>query len=79
MWGLFSSIMSSQTIRNTDPIEHSETLSLRLEILVEERRREREQMQSTIDDLRARLDRSEERITALLAAPPRKKSWWPWG
>lgn len=49
--------------------EHHDALRLRLEILEEERRREREQMQSTIDDLRARLDRSEDRITALLAAP----------
>lgn len=62
------------------PAEHTDALRLRLEILEEERRREREQMQSTIDDLRARLDRSEDRITALLAAPdklpaPRWRFW----
>ena len=59
--------------------EHPETLRLRLEILESERQRERDQMQATIDDLRTRLDRSEERITALLAAPPKKRtSWWRW-
>lgn len=44
-----------------------------------ERERERDQMQATIDDLRARLDRSEDRVTALLTAPkPTRRSWWPW-
>ena len=49
-----------------------------LEILEVERQRERDQMQATIDDLRARLDRSEDRITALLAAPQKPRNWWPW-
>lgn len=41
---------------------------------------QRQQMAETIDDLRARLDRSEERATALLAAPSSKRRrWWPWG
>ena len=65
---------------------HSETADLRLEHAREEvdrekreRERERDQMQATIDDLRARLDRSEDRVTALLAAPePTRRSWWPW-
>ena len=61
------------------PEEHSETLRLRLEILEAERQRERDQMQATIDDLRARLDRSEDRVTALLAPPaPKRRRWWPW-
>ena len=60
--------------------EHNETLRLRLEILEAERQREREQMQATIDDLRARLNRSEERMTALLPPPSsRRRRWWPWG
>jgi hypothetical protein len=59
--------------------EHSATLRLRLEILEVERQRERDQMQATIDDLRTRLDRSDERITALLAAPSGRKRWWRWG
>jgi hypothetical protein len=54
-----------------------ETLKLKLELLEVERARERDQMQSTIDDLRTRLDRSEDRVTVLLAAPP-KQSWLPW-
>ncbi|WP_152563585.1 hypothetical protein [Palleronia rufa] len=41
---------------------------------------QRQQMTETIEDLRGRLDRSEERVTALLAAPaPKRRSWWPWG
>lgn len=60
------------------PEEQSATLRLRLEILETERQRERDQMQATIDDLRARLDRSEDRISALLAAPPAQKRWWSW-
>jgi hypothetical protein len=41
---------------------------------------QRQQMSETIEDLRGRLDRSEERITVLLAAPaPKRRSWWPWG
>jgi hypothetical protein len=46
--------------------EHGATLRFRLEILEAERQRERDQMQATIDDLRARLDRSEDRISAAL-------------
>ena len=58
--------------------EHGATLRFRLEILEAERQRERDQMQATIDDLRARLDRSEDRISALLTAPPTPKRWWSW-
>jgi len=56
---------------------HDETMRLKLDLLEAERERERDQLQATIDDLRARLDRSEERITALLPGPT-KRSWWPW-
>jgi uncharacterized protein YPO0396 len=56
--------------------EQSATLGFRLEILEAERQRERDQMQATIDDLRARLDRSEDRITALLSSPPKRTRWW---
>jgi flagellar hook-length control protein FliK len=54
-----------------------ETMQVKLNLLEAEREREREQLQATIDDLRTRLDRSEERITALLPAPA-KRSWWSW-
>ena len=41
---------------------------------------QRQQMSETIEDLRGRLNRSEERVTGLLAAPaPKRRSWWPWG
>lgn len=65
---------------DTQPIEeHPANLGLRLKILQDERQRERDQMQATIDDLRARLDRSEDRITSLLAAPAKPRRWWQWG
>lgn len=70
----------AQQASSNDTQPHEEqgaTHRIRLEILETERQRERDQMQATIDDLRARLDRSEDRITALLSAPP-KKRWWPW-
>ena len=57
--------------------KNNETINLKLDLLEAERERERDQLQATIDDLRVRLDRSEERITALLPAP-KKRSWWPW-
>jgi hypothetical protein len=57
--------------------KNNETINLKLDLLEAERERERDQLQATIDDLRVRLDRSEERITALLPAP-NKRSWWPW-
>lgn len=67
------------TSNDTQPHEeHAATLRLRLEILEAERQRERDQLQATIDDLRIRLDRSEERVTVLLAAPPNKRRWWQW-
>jgi sugar diacid utilization regulator len=59
------------------PEKYDETMQLKLDLLEAERARERDQLQSTIDDLRTRLDRSEERITALLPAPT-KRSWLPW-
>ena len=57
--------------------KHDETMQIKLNLLEAEREREREQLQATIDDLRTRLDRSEERITALLPAPA-KRNWWSW-
>lgn len=69
----------STSSNDTQPHEeHAATLKLRLEILEVERQRERNQMQATIDDLRTRLDRSEDRVMGLLAAPHKKRSWWPW-
>jgi chromosome segregation ATPase len=59
------------------PDKHDKTMKVKLYLLEAERERERDQLQSTINDLRSRLDRSEERITALLPAPT-KRSWWPW-
>lgn len=59
--------------------EQAASLRFQVENLTAERERERGQMQATIDDLRARLDRSEARVTALLSGPPRPvRRWWPW-
>lgn len=72
---------SAQQLSPNDTQHHEEqsaTLRFRLEILEAERRRERDQMQATIDDLRVRLDRSEDRITALFASPSKRMRWWPW-
>jgi polyhydroxyalkanoate synthesis regulator phasin len=71
----------SQQTSSNDAQPHEDqdaTLRFRLEIIETERQRERDQMQATIDDLRTRLDRSEDRITALLNAPQKPKNWWPW-
>ena len=72
---------SAKQAESNDPQplgEQGATFKFRLEVLEAERQRERDQMQATIDDLRVRLDRSEDRITALLAAPPKPRRWWPW-
>lgn len=65
---------SNETQRSEN---YDEAMQLKMNLLEAERARERDQLQSTIDDLRTRLDRSEERITALLPAPA-KRSWLPW-
>lgn len=79
---VFDALPTQPALSNaTQPTtEHQETLRLRLEILEQERQRERDQMQATIDDLRSRLDRSEDRVTALLAAPesPPVRRWRFW-
>lgn len=63
-------------------------LRLKLSLLTEERdrernaaEREREQLATTIADLRERLDRAEQRVTALIGdhRPRKRHSWWPWG
>lgn len=64
---------ASETQQNTTE-DTNQTLKARLSILETERLRERQQLQDTIDDLRERLDKSEQRVTALLAAPV-KPSW----
>ena len=58
--------------------EHHTTLRLKLETLEAERQRERDQMRATIDDLRTRLDRAEDHVTGILAAPLKPRRWWPW-
>jgi hypothetical protein len=71
-------VAKNETSNDTQrPDKHGETMQLKLDLLEAERERERDQLQATIDDLRTRLDRSEERIMALLPAP-KKRSWWPW-
>ena len=67
---------SNEEKPQTERLEH---LKKRLEVFERERERERDQMQATIEDLRARLDRSEDRITALLSdrrIPEPRRRWW---
>jgi len=62
-------------------------LKLKLALLTGERdrertfaEREREQLAATVDDLRVRLDRAEQRITALIGnqKPTKRRSWLSW-
>lgn len=72
---VFESTGAKQSIKNDmqPTVEQVENLQIRLKISEEERARERSQLESTISDLRARLDR----VTGLLAAPPTKvRRWW---
>ena len=74
---VFESTVAKQDVKNdTQPtVEQVENLQIRLKISEEERSRERSQLESTISDLRTRLDR----VTGLLAAPPtRPRRWWQW-
>lgn len=76
---VFDPIPGKQVTSNdVEPLKLSqETLQLHLDLLEQERTREREQLQATIDDLRKRLDNSESRITALLSDRREKpRRWW---
>lgn len=70
----------------TEP-DDAAILRLRLSLLVDERdrertaaEREREQLAAVVADLRERLDRAEQRVTALIGdhRSKKKRSWWPW-
>ena len=70
----------------TEP-DDAAILRLRLSLLVDEQdreraaaEREREQLAATVADLRMRLDRAEQRITALIGhqKPKKEHSWWFW-
>ena len=70
-------VASNTTQPDIDP---TGTLRMQLEMMERERDRDRGQMQTTIDDLRTRLDRAESRIAGLLPAPPvRQRRWRLWG
>lgn len=71
----------------TEP-DDAAILRLRLSLLVDERdreraaaEREREQLAATVADLRMRLDRTEQRLIALIGDhnPKKRRSWWRWG
>jgi hypothetical protein len=72
--------------RNSETDEAA-ILRLQLSLLIDERERERaiaererEQLAGTVADLRVRLDRAEQRITALISdnASRTKRPWWKW-
>lgn len=81
---VFDPTSAQQCVKNDTqpPVEHAEILRLKIELLEQERARERSQLEDTISDLRGRLDRAEDRVTGLLSAPdtskPRKR-WLFWG
>lgn len=73
--------------RNGEPVQDDASiLRLQLSLLADERdreraaaEREREQLAATVNDLRMRLDRAEQRVTALISDQnARKRSWWFW-
>ena len=73
--------------RNSEAeLDDAVILRLKLSLLADERdrertaaEREREQLAATVADLRERLNRAEQRVTALISdQKPRKRSWWPW-
>ena len=71
--------------RNASPtrdLTHGEAVLKReLEVLREERERERHEAQATIADLRRRLDSETEerrRLTAVLGDQRKGRGWWPW-
>ena len=72
---LLREALAQETTRLNEAAENAGRTARRL---TENLGRERDQMQATIDDLRARLDRSEDRVSGLLTAPKRAR-WWPWG
>lgn len=66
-------------------LDDAAVLQLKLVLLTDERerertaaKREREQLVETVADLRARLDRAEQRMTALISdqKPKKRPSWW---
>lgn len=72
--------------RNASPTrdvsEGEAVLKRELEVLREERERERHEAQATIADLRRRLDSETEerrRLTAVLGDQRKGRGWWPWG
>lgn len=74
--------------RNSDATsDDAAILRLKLSLLTEERDRERNaaerergQLAATIADLRERLDRAEQRVTALIGdhRPKKRRPWWLW-
>jgi len=81
---VFEPTGSQQDAKNATqpPVEQTEILRLKIELLEEERARERSQFEDTISDLRTRLDRAEDRVTGLLSAPDATKPhrrWRFWG
>lgn len=67
---------SNKAERKNETTDHFEMM---LKALERQHERDRDQMQATIDDLRARLDRSDDRFTAMLTdkrAPEPPRRWW---
>ena len=64
----------SKWVDTQPPPEPNRTATIRIEALEAALQRERE----VNADLMADRDHWRQQATALLAAPPKRKSWWPW-
>jgi len=71
---LEDTISRNPGLDTTRPQDETPELRAKIEALEAMLARERE----ALDEVRADRDAWKQQATALLAAPPRRRSWWPW-
>lgn len=72
---LDDTISRNPILDTTRPKDETPGLRAKIEALEAMLARERE----ALDEVRADRDAWKQQATALLAAPPKRRSWWPWG
>jgi hypothetical protein len=72
---LDDTISRNPILDTTRPQDETPGLRAKIEALEAMLARERE----ALDEVRADRDAWKQQATALLAAPPKRRSWWPWG
>jgi hypothetical protein len=72
---LEDTISRNPGLDTTRPQDETPELRAKIEALEAMLARERE----ALDEVRADRDAWKQQATALLAAPPKRRSWWPWG